>query len=682
MDNYQSGQIRNVVLLSHNGAGKTSLSEAMLFQAKAITRLGKVDDGATTSDYDPEEVKRKISLNTSLLPFEWNKTKINILDAPGYADFVGEVKAALRVAEGAVIVVCAASGVEVGTELVWQYAEDKGVPRILFVNKIDRDNADFFKTLEQLETTFGKKCVPIQLPIGSESNFEGVLDLITAKPSDAPSNLGDKVAAFRDKVAEAAAETDDDLIAKYLEGEELTEEELHRGLRAATTEGKVVPVMVGSALQNKGVAELMNAVCSYLPSPKDKGKITAQNAKTRQEEAIEPEDAAPLSALVFKTTADPYVGKLTYLRVYSGAINSDSSVWNANKNRAERIGQLYRIRGKAQEPVSRIAAGDIGAVSKLAETGTNDTLCDKEHPLLLDTIEFPAPTLSVAVYPKTKADMDKLGPALGRLSEEDSTIAVHKDTVTAETIVSGMGEAHVDVSVEKIKRKFGVELKIDTPKIPYKETITVPVKAEYKHKKQTGGHGQYAHVLLELEPLPRGAGSEFGAKVVGGSVPKNYIPAVEKGVNEALNEGVLAGYPVTDLKVKLYDGSYHSVDSSDIAFKLASSHALRKGVSEGQPVLLEPIMNVQITIPDSFTGDVMSDLNGKRAKVLGMTPGGGINVIDAQVPLAEVLRYAIDLRSITQGRGGYTMEFSHYEEVPQHITQSIISESKKESEKA
>ncbi len=682
MENYQSGQIRNVVLLSHNGAGKTSLSEAMLFQAKAITRLGKVDDGATTSDYDPEEVKRKISLNTSLLPFEWNKTKINILDAPGYPDFVGEVKAALRVAEGAVIVVCAASGVEVGTELVWKYAEDKGVPRILFVNKIDRDNADFFKTLEQLETTFGKKCVPIQLPIGSESNFEGVLDLITTKPSDAPSNLGDKVAAFRDKVAEAAAETDDDLIAKYLEGEELTEEELHRGLRAATTEGKVVPVMVGSALQNKGVAELMNAICSYLPSPKDKGKITAQNAKTHQEEATEPEDAAPLSALVFKTTADPYVGKLTYLRVYSGVINSDSSVWNANKNRAERIGQLYRIRGKAQEPVSRIAAGDIGAVSKLAETGTNDTLCNKEHPLLLDTIEFPAPTLSVAVYPKTKADMDKLGPALGRLSEEDSTIAVHKDAITAETIVSGMGEAHVDVSVEKIKRKFGVELRIDTPKIPYKETITVPVKAEYKHKKQTGGHGQYGHVLLELAPLPRGTGSEFGAKVVGGSVPRNYIPAVEKGVNEALNEGVLAGYPVTDLKVTLYDGSYHSVDSSDIAFKLASSHALRKGVSEGQPVLLEPIMNVQITIPDSFTGDVMSDLNGKRAKVLGMTPGGGINVIDAQVPLAEVLRYAIDLRSITQGRGGYTMEYSHYEEVPQHITQNIISESKKESEKA
>ena len=682
MENYQSEQIRNVILLSHNGAGKTSLSEAMLFQTKATTRLGKVDDGTTTSDYDPEEVRRKISLNTSLLPLEWNKTKINILDAPGYADFVGEVKAALRVAEGAVVVVCATSGVEVGTELVWRYAEDKGVPRILFINKLDRENADFFKTLEQLETTFGRKCVPIQLPIGSESNFEGVVDLITAKPSDAPSNLGDKVATFRDKLAEAAAETDDDLIAKYLEGEELTEEELRRGLRAGTIEGKVVPVMVGSALQNKGVAELMNAICSYLPSPKDKGKITARNPQSQQEETVDPDDAAPLSALVFKTTADPYMGKLTYLRVYSGAINSDSSAWNANKKRAERIGQLYRIRGKAQEPVPRIATGDIGAVAKLAETGTSDTLCDKEHPLVLDAIEFPAPTLSVAVYPKTKADLDKLGPALGRLSEEDSTITVRKDAITAETILSGMGEAHLNVAVEKVKRKFGVDVRIDTPKIPYKETIAVPIKAEYKHKKQTGGHGQYGHVLLQLEPLPRGTGSEFGARVVGGSVPKNYIPAVEKGVNEALNEGVVAGYPVTDLKVTLYDGSYHAVDSSDISFKIAASHALRKGVSEGQPVLLEPIMNVQVTIPEGFTGDVMSDLNGKRAKVLGMTPGDGINVIDAQVPLAEMLRYAIDLRSITQGRGGYTMEFSHYEEVPQHIAQRMISESKKDPDKA
>lgn len=682
MENYRSEQIRNVVLLSHSGAGKTSLSEAMLFQAKAITRIGKVDDGSTTSDYDPEEAKRKISLSTSLIPFEWNKTEINVLDTPGYADFVGEVKAAMRVAEGAVIVVCAASGVEVGTELMWKYAEDKALPRIIFINKIDRENANFFKTMEQIEAILGKKCVPIQLPVGSESTFEGVVDLIVTKPSDAPSNMGDSVAAFRDKLAEAAAETDDDLIAKYLEGEELTEEELRRGLRAGTVEGKVVPVMVGSASKSKGVSELMDAICSYLPSPRDKGKNTARNPQTQQEETIEPDDGAPLSALIFKTTADPYVGKLTYLRVYSGVLNSDSSVWNANRNHAERIGQLYRIRGKAQEAIPQIAAGDIGAVAKLADTSTGDTLCNKDHPLAFEPIEVPLPTLSVAVYPKTKADLDKMGGALTRMSEEDRTITVHKDAITAETILSGIGEAHLDVAVEKIKRKFGVDLRIDTPKIPYKETITASVKAEYKHKKQTGGHGQYGHVMLELTPLPRGTGSEFGAKVVGGSVPRNYIPAVEKGVNEALNEGVIAGYPVTDLKVALYDGSYHSVDSSDMAFKVAASHAIRKGVPQAQPALLEPIMSVQITIPDNFTGDVMSDLNGKRAKVLGMTPGDGINVIDAQVPQAEMLKYAIDLRSITQGRGSYTMEFSHYEEVPQHIAQKVIEESKKEPEKA
>ncbi len=681
MENYTSEHLRNVVLLSHSGAGKTSLSENMLFLAKAISRMGKIEDGSTTSDFDPEEVKRKISLSTSLLPFEWNKVKVNILDTPGYSDFIGEVKAAMRVAEGAVIVVCAASGVEVGTELAWRYAEDKGLPRIIFINKMDRENADFFKTMAQIEETFGKKCVPIQLPIGSESNFKGVVDLIGTKPSDAPSNMGDKVSELRDKIAEAAAETDDDLITKYLEGEELTEEELRHGLRAGMFEGKVVPVMVGSATQDKGVSELMDAICTFLPAPKDIGKVSAINPKTQQEEDIEPVDKAPLSALVFKTTADPYVGKLTYLRVYSGVLTSDSSVWNANRDHVERIGQLYRIRGKSQEAVPQIVAGDIGAVAKLAVTVTSDTLCSKEHPLTFQPIEAHLPTLSVAVYPKTKADLDKMGGALNRLSEEDSTITVHKDAITAETILSGMGEAHLDVAVEKIKRKFGVDVRTDTPKIPYKETITASIKTEYKHKKQTGGHGQYGHVMLELEALPRGTGSEFGAKVVGGSVPKNYIPAVEKGVNEALNEGVLAGYPVTDLKVVLYDGSYHSVDSSDMAFKLAASHAIRKGVSQAQPVLLEPIMNVQITIPDSFTGDVMSDLNGKRARVLGMTPGDGINVIDAQVPQAEMLKYTIDLRSITQGRGSYTMAFSHYEEVPQHIAQKVIEESKKDSEK-
>jgi len=681
MDSYKGEQIRNVVLLSHSGAGKTSLSEAMLFNSKSINRLGKVDDGTTTSDYDPEEAKRQISINTSLLPFEWKNAKINLIDTPGYADFVGEVKAALRVAEAAIIVVCAASGVEVGTEIVWKYAEDKGIPRIIFVNKLDRDNSDFYKTVEQIEGIFGKKCVPVQLPIGAESSFEGVVDLITSGSSEIPSELTDKLAVFRDKLTEAAAETDDDLISKYLEGEELTEEELRNGLRAGISEGKIVPIMVGSALQNKGVEGLMEAICSYMPSPKESGNITARNCQSKQDEEFDPDVAAPFSALVFKTTADPYVGKLTYFRVYSGKIASDSNVWNANKDRAERIGQLYSIRGKAQEPVSEVVAGDIGAIAKLADTGTNDTLCSKEHQLVLEAIKFPPPTFIVAVYPKTKADLDKMGPALNRLGEEDSTITVRKDTVTAETIVSGMGEAHLDVAMEKIKRKFGVDVRIETPKIPYKESITTSIKSEYKHKKQTGGHGQYGHVRLELEPMPKGTGSEFAAKVVGGSVPKNYIPAVEKGVNEALGEGVLAGYPITDIKVTLYDGSFHAVDSSDMAFKVAASHAVKNGVADAQPVLLEPIMNVQITIPDSFTGDVMGDLNGKRARVLGMTPGDGINIIDAQVPQAEMLKYAIDLKSITQGRGLYTMEFSRYEEVPQHIIQKVVAESKEESQK-
>ena len=681
MEKYRTEQIRNVVLLSHTNAGKTSLCENMLFQAKAINRLGRVDDGTTTSDYEPEETKRKISINLSLLPFEWNKAKVNLIDSPGYPDFVGEVKASLRAADGALVIVSAASGVEVGTELTWKYADDRELPRILFVNKIDRENADFFKTVEQLTTRFGRKCVPIQLPIGAESKFEGVVDLIS-KTAKSPSSLADKIPAFREKLVECVAETDDNLIAKYLEGTELTEDEIRGALRAATIKGKLVPILAGSALQSKGIVELIEAILNYLPSPKDKGKITAKNAQTQQDEEIEPDESAPLAALVFKTTADPYVGKLTYLRVYSGIIKSDSSVWNATKKRAERIGQLYMIRGKSQEPVTQITAGDIGAVAKLAETGTSDTLCNKDHPLTLTPIEFPQPTLSVSVQPKTKADLDKLGSSLTKLTEEDPTLAVRKDLDTAETVLSGMGDTHFEVAAEKMKRKFGVEVKIETPKIPYRETITMPVEAEYKHKKQTGGHGQYGHVWLRLEPLPRGSGAEFASKVVGGSVPKNYIPAVEKGVNEGLKEGGLAGYPLTDMKVTLFDGSFHAVDSSEISFKIAASYALKKGFSQGQPVLLEPLMNIHITIPDNFTGDVMSDLNSKRARVMGMSPGGGINHIDAQAPLAEVLKYATDLRAITQGRGTYTMEYSHYEQVPAHVAQKIIAESKKEPEKA
>jgi len=679
MKQYGLEDIRNVVLLSHCGAGKTSAAEAMLFTAGAINRLGKVDDGTTTSDYDPDEVKRKISLSLTMLPCEWKDTKINLIDTPGFADFVGEVKAAIRVSEGAVIVVCAASGVEVGTEQVWAYSEEANLPRLIFVNKMDRENADFNRTVDELRSKFGAKCLPLQLPIGAQSDFQGVVDLLTmkayvgspAKEAEIPSSLQSQVESFREKLVEAAAEVDDTLIEKYLGGEELSLEELSGGLRQAVTTGKVVPVLVGSALQNRGTALLLDAMHSYLPSPKERDVVIIGAAG--KQETIAPSQDAPLAALVFKTSADPYVGKLTYFRVYNGAMESNSQVWNATQGETERIGQLFVMRGKTQEPVPQLRAGDIGAVAKLNVTGTGDTLSSRDKPVKIAPIVFPKPIFSEAVYPKTKADLDKLGATLARLAEEDLTLQVHRDPDTNETVILGLGETQIEVAAEKMLRKFGVGVELSTPRVPYKETITIPAKAEYKHKKQTGGHGQYGHVLLELEPLPRGSGNEFTDKIVGGSIPKNYIPAVEKGVNEAVHEGVLARYPVVDIKTRLYDGSFHPVDSSEICFKIAGAGALKKGLSEGQPILLEPIMNIRVTVPESYTGDIIADLNTKRARVQGMSPEGGTNVIEAQVPLAEIQRYVIDLKSITQGRASYTMDFSHYEETPPHITQKIIA---------
>ncbi len=673
MQHYRVENIRNVVLLSHTGAGKTSLAEAFLYNCGAITRLGRVDDGNTTSDYDPDEIRRRSSINLSVLPLEWKGNKVNVIDTPGYADFVAEVRAALRVADAAVIVICAASGVEVGTEQVWSYCDEVGLPRLIFVNKIDREHADFYKTVAQIQADFGKKCIPVQLPIGAQDSFAGTVDLLT-RTSSPPEGESEP---FFERLVEAVAETNDDLATKYLEGEELSEDEFRAGLRAGVISGTIVPILVGTALDNKGIAELLDAIGQYLPSPKDRGKIIARDPNTEQEVAIEAEEEGLLSAFVFKTSADPYVGKLNYFRVYSGTLRSDSTVWNAGKGRAERIGQLYTIRGKAQEPTAQVSAGDIGAVAKLAETSTGDSLCSQAQPLAFAPISFPIPSLSVAVHPKTKADVDKLGTALSRLSEEDPSLSVRREPDTGETILSGLGEAHLEVAVERMRRKLGVDADLELPKIPYKETITTTTKAEYKHKKQTGGHGQYGHVFLELEPLSRGTGYEFGDRVVGGAIPKNYIPAVEKGVQEALHEGVVGGYPVVDIKVTVYDGSYHPVDSSDISFKIAGAHALRKGVSQGEPVLLEPIMSVRITVPEDFTGDVIGDLNGKRARILGMSPQNGANLVEAQVPLSEMLRYATELRSMTQARGSFVMEFSHYEEVPAHITQRIIAESKK-----
>ncbi len=680
MEQFGIENIRNVVLLSHCGAGKTSTAEAILFTAGVITRLGKVDDGATTSDYDPDEIKRKISINLAILPSPWEKTKINIIDTPGYSDFVGEVKAAVRVSEGAVIAVCAASGVEVGTDQVWAYSGEADLPRLIFINKMDRENADFYRTVEQLQSKFGSKCIPLQLPIGAHDSFQGVVDLLTLKgytgspPQEAeiPASLQTQVDSFREKLIEAIAEIDDRLIEKYLGGEELSMEELKTGLRQAVVTGRVVPILVGSALKNIGVTPLLDAIHNYLPSPKEREVVIAGDSAKRAETKIKTGEDGSLAALVFKTSADPYVGKLTYFRVYTGAIDSNSQVWNSIQGGVERVGQLFVLSGKTQQPVSQLRAGDIGAVAKLSITKTGDTLCTQNNPLKIAPIIFPKPIFEVSVHPKTKVDVDKLGPALARITEEDHTIEVRREGDTGETILSGLGETHIGVVAEKMSRKFGVNVGLETPKVPYKETITVSAKAEYKHKKQTGGHGQYGHVWLALEPLPRGSGSEFANKVVGGAIPRNYIPAVEKGVNEAIQGGGLAGYPVVDIKATVYDGSFHQVDSSDICFKIAGAQAFKKGLSQGQPILLEPVVNISITVPDSFTGDIIGDLNTRRARVLGMNPEGGTNVIDAQVPLAEVLRYAIDLRSMTQGRGSYTVELSHYEELPLNISQKIV----------
>lgn len=677
--------IRNCALLSHQGAGKTSLAEHILFTSGVIQRLGSVESGTTVSDYDPLEIERHIGINLSVLSFDWKGTKLNLIDTPGYADFIAEVKSSLRVTEGAIIVVCAASGVEVGTEQMWEDATKANLPRLIFVNKMDRDNADFFSTLKAIQSKLSSKCLPVQLPIGAQNEFKGIIDLVTMKAymgsaseeAEIPLALREQAESAREKLIEAAIEIEDKLINKYLGGEVITEEEIVAAIKKSTLAGALVPVFVGSALKSIGIQALLNGICRYLPSPEEKNVTVAKNLATGELEEIAVKADAPLSCLVFKTSADPYVGKLSYLRVYSGTISSNSQVWNANKNSQERIGQLFSLLGKNQQPVPQLVAGDIGAVARLNVTSTGDTLCAREHLLILPGIEFPKANFSMAVHPQTKTDLEKMSAVLPRICEEDPSLQIRREQDTNEFIISGVGETHLEVARERMRRKFGVDVKLELPKIPYKETITVATKAEYKHKKQTGGHGQYGHVFLELEPLPRGTGFEFVERIVGGAIPQNYIPSVEKGVNEAKQEGVLAGYPVVDVKVSLYDGSFHPVDSSDIAFKIAGAQALKKGLAQGQPILLEPIMNLKVTVPESYTGDITSDLNTKRGRVLGITPSNGNNIIEAQVPYAELLRYAIDLRSLTQGRGTFVMEFDHYQEVPPHLAQKIINERKK-----
>ena len=674
------GKIRNTVLLSHSGAGKTSLAEALLFNTKAINRMGTVEGGNTVSDYEAEEVKRASSVQASIIPCMTKGHKVNFLDTPGYDDFRGEVVSSLRVVEGAVILVSAIAGVEVGTETSWSMCEDRNLPRIIFINKMDRDNAEFQRSLDSIQSAFGRQCVPLNVPIGAAENFQGVVDLLDAN-AEAPEGMEDFVEAARERLIESVAESDDDLATKYLEGEELTTEEMTEGLKQAVLSGEIVPVLCGSATENMGVDEVQQAVINYVPSP-DSAEIVATEPESEEQQEVDQSTGASLVALVFKTTADPFVGKLSLFRVYGGVMKGSTEVWDANQEQSERIGQIYTMCGKNQEATPEVGPGDIGAVAKLASATTNDTLCQRESAVLLDPIVYPGGHYTMAVSPKSKADLDKMSSSLTRIVEEDPSLKLEREASTNEMLLTGIGDVHLDTTVDRIKRKFGTELMLQLPKVPYRETITVVSRAEYKHKKQTGGHGQYGHVLLRLEPGDRDSGFEFDSEITGGAVPREYISSVEKGVLKAMSEGALAGYPVVDVKAVLYDGSYHDVDSSGISFEIAGSYAFRQGVNDGNPMLLEPIVKLAISVPDAFTGDVIGDLNGRRGRIVGMIPESGGTVIEAEAPRAEVLRYSTDLRSLTQGRASYTMEFSHYEGVPPVIGQKVIQESQREEARA
>ena len=669
MQQFTTQKIRNVALLAHSGAGKTSLAEAMLFASQAITRLGRVEDGGSASDFEPEEQRRQTSLQLAVLPCVWNGVKINVIDTPGYADFIGETLSALRAVDAAVLVLAAPSGVEVGAEMAWSRLREAGVPVIAFVNKMDREHADYEATMAQARALFGNGAAAVNLPIGAEASFSGVADCVGA---DAPAGMEAAVAAAKDQLAEAVAETDDDLTMKFLDDGGLSDEEIARGLREGVRAGQVVPVLAGSAITGVGVPELMDAIVNYAPSP---GEAPPAKAAKDGAEADLPADAdGPLAAFVFKTTADPFVGKLSYFRVMSGTVSANGELANSRTGDAERVGQVFVPIGKKHESVPSLAAGDVGCVPKLAHTVTGDTLTTKADALALPKTEFPEAVFHSAVHPKSKADLEKLSSSLARLTEEDPSLRLTRDQATGELVVAGMGNTHVEVMAERAKRKFGVELELAPPRVAYRETISRVANVEYKHKKQTGGHGQYGHVLLRLEPRARGEGFEFASEVVGGNVPREYIPAVEKGVHKTMDEGAVAGYPIVDVRVVLTDGSSHSVDSSGQSFEIAGSMAMKKGVMDASPALLEPIMRLDIEAPEQFAGAVVSDLNTRRAHISAMTPAGGVAHIEAEAPQSEAQQYSTHLRALTQGRGTLSMRFERYAEAPPHLTPKIVEE--------
>jgi elongation factor G len=690
MGKYDTSKLRNLGIVAHGGAGKTSLTEAILFDAGMTDRLGRVDDGTSNMDFEPEEIKRRITISSSLNHCEWKGYSLHIVDTPGYTNFLHDTRSCLRVLGGSVLIVSAISGVKAQTQKIWEWADEFEVPRIAFVNKMDRERADFLKAVDDMAKSLSTRAVVVTMPIGAEENFRGVIDLVTMKAcmygddfsgncteEDIPADLLPEAQRLRTLLMEAVADADDALMEKYLETDTLSNDDILLGLREGTLTGVFTPVLCGSALANMGVRQLLDYIVHCLPSPTDKGIQIGKNPKTGEVEERQPAEDAPFSAMVFKTISDPYTGKLSLFRIYSGTLKSDSMAFNPNRDAAERIGQIYELEGKKQKPIPLAVAGDIVAVPKLKETMTGDTLCDGANAILYESPLPLKPVISFALQAKSKADEDKISNALHRLMDEDPTIQMQRDDETKELVLSGMGQVHLEVAVEKLKRKYGVEVELKEPKVPYRETIRGRAKVQGKYKKQSGGRGQFGDTWIEVEPLKRGEGFEFVDKIVGGVIPRQYIPAVEKGIVEAMHHGLLGGFPVVDVKVTLYDGSHHSVDSSEMAFKIAGSMGFKKAMEQCNPALLEPIVDMEITVPDDCIGDVIGDMNSRRGKVLGVEPKANSQVIKAQVPMAEVLKYAPELRSMTSDRGLFTMEFSHYEEVPPHLTSKILAEMKK-----
>ncbi len=685
---YKSDKLRNIALLGHGGSGKTSVVDAMLFDTGVVNRLGRVDEGTSVSDWDEEERRRGMSINTAVIPCEWQGYKLNMMDTPGYMDFVGEVISALSVADGAVIVLDSVGGVEVGTEQVWLRVDERQIPRLVFVNKMERENVDYDAVVSQIATKFGVTAVPLQLPVGSQADFQGIVDVLTEKAylgttaieSTIPDGMADAVEEARMILIEAAAEGQDELMEKYFEEETLTKAEILSGLRARIAQGNLVPVLCGSAAMNLGIHTLTKAIIDLLPSPVEAGPFPAVSPARSDGVQLKTDPGGELAAFVFKTVADPYVGKLSYFRVFAGTLESDTRLRNFRSGEEERIGQLYVMRGKEQHPIARLPAGDIGAVSKLGETQTGDTLCDQGAPLQIKPPAFPNPLYEVAISPRTKADAAKISPTLTRLSEQDPTLTWRQEKITRETILSGMGDTHINVAVKRMEETFGLTVDTAIPRVPYRETITRAASAQYRHKKQTGGAGQFAEVHMRVEPRARDEGYEFVWEVVGMNVSKTFGASIDKGVKAVIEQGVIAGYPVVDVMAAVYDGKEHPVDSKDIAFQIAGREVFKLAVKSAGPVLLEPIYKYTITVPEEYMGDVLSDLNTRRAQVLGMDQVGDRSVVTALVPLAEMQRYVSDLRSITQGRGVFSLEFSDYQQVPVHLTDQIVAAAQREAE--